>query len=951
MNNKRIIATKDNYRAFTLPRKVFAAALISLSYLISPAVIADRNKAAAYYEDAVVLHNDGKQNEAIIQLKNALQQDSSLLPARVLLGTVYMENGDNSAAEKELREAERLGADRALTAAPLAHAYLKQHKYRALIANLPLDNYPVRVHGELLSFHGQAYLELRDVEKAQKTFTDAAKIAPRSAAPLNGLALLALRSGDLNASRQYVEKALANHPDNIEALNIKASAIHAAGDLNAAAEAYGSVLQRQPENLKARLARAGVYIDVKNFAKAEQDLTYLEEHYPLEPRVTYFKSLLYTYTGQMDKAKDALQKTAATIAAMHPDFLSRSREHLLLAGLTYHALGQLEQAASHLKHLILLTPDAVAPKKLLASVLMEQQQYSDITALLQPLVDNGLTNDHKLLTLLGQAYMHEGDTQKAIETLEQAVAINNNDADSRLSLALTYYNAGNIDQATNELTSTIVNNPQTPLAGATLATIYLKQNEPAKALKILKTVLTQAPDNATYQNLLGAAQAMNRDFDAARQTFLKLEAANPTAIPVQISLSRLDTLTGHPDKARERLTALLLKKGAQAPNIMLELAKNEEAANNIKEAIRWADKARTQDSRLMAAKLYLINLYHRNGEPRKALEVALEAQRNNRDDLDIMGIVAEAYIALNDHSNARTELKNMATLAGFDSQRLYRIAQMQYRIKAYKNAEYTLQKAVQGAPDFIDAQVALIEIRIGLNKLNLAEKEIRSLAKKTGFKDADRLLGDIATRRGEHNKAIQHYRAALKNNQDSMLTIKLYQAHAAAGEWQQATRLIKDWVNQHPQDINARQVLAEAHLQQNQLAQAQTQYEYILEKHPNSATMLSNLAFIYQQTGNDKAQSTAQKAYELAPDNAAINDTLGWILVKQGDAQQGLPYLREAHSRASNNPEIRYHIAAALAALGRNEEALSELKQALASPLPFYGIEDARKLHKRLKTP
>jgi Flp pilus assembly protein TadD len=189
--------------------KLLIAALLGLSILTSPLVFADRQQAAEYYEDAVILHKNGKNKEAVIQLKNALQQDAGLLPARVLLGTIYMETGDNQSAEKELHEAERLGADRSLTAVPLARSYLKQHKYEELISELTLENYPAGIHGELLSFRGLAYLELLDFDNARKSFTEALKLIPGSPDPYNGMAMLALRQGEINTSARNIEKASA----------------------------------------------------------------------------------------------------------------------------------------------------------------------------------------------------------------------------------------------------------------------------------------------------------------------------------------------------------------------------------------------------------------------------------------------------------------------------------------------------------------------------------------------------------------------------------------------------------------------------------------------------------------------------------------------------------------------------------------------------------------------
>ena len=82
----------------------------------------------------------------------------------------------------------------------------------------------------------------------------------------------------------------------------------------------------------------------------------------------------------------------------------------------------------------------------------------------------------------------------------------------------------------------------------------------------------------------------------------------------------------------------------------------------------------------------------------------------------------------------------------------------------------------------------------------------------------------------------------------------------------------------------------------------------------------------------------------IAAGDANANDTLGWILVGTGQPGEALGYLREASTREWNDPEIRYHLAACLAELGRSEEALREVRAALENTQDFAGQEAATAL-------
>jgi tetratricopeptide (TPR) repeat protein len=86
----------------------------------------------------------------------------------------------------------------------------------------------------------------------------------------------------------------------------------------------------------------------------------------------------------------------------------------------------------------------------------------------------------------------------------------------------------------------------------------------------------------------------------------------------------------------------------------------------------------------------------------------------------------------------------------------------------------------------------------------------------------------------------------------------------------------------------------------------------------------------------------------LVPDNAAVLDTLGWILVQLGELERGLGYLREAVARDSRSPTHRYHLAVALEEYGNADEARRELERALEIGRPFPERAEALERLERL---
>jgi len=159
---------------------------------------------------------------------------------------------------------------------------------------------------------------------------------------------------------------------------------------------------------------------------------------------------------------------------------------------------------------------------------------------------------------------------------------------------------------------------------------------------------------------------------------------------------------------------------------------------------------------------------------------------------------------------------------------------------------------------------------------------------------------------------------------------------------------LEAWSAAHPGDYAARRAVAVAYLQAGRHEDATAAHEALLAAQPNDLVLLNNLALLYHRAGDPRAMDYARRAYELAPLEPAAIDTLGWILVQDGEVERGLALLREAYVRGGDNPQVRYHIAVALNRLGRTEAARAELQAALTAGREFDGIDQARRLMEQL---
>lgn len=111
-----------------------------------------------------------------------------------------------------------------------------------------------------------------------------------------------------------------------------------------------------------------------------------------------------------------------------------------------------------------------------------------------------------------------------------------------------------------------------------------------------------------------------------------------------------------------------------------------------------------------------------------------------------------------------------------------------------------------------------------------------------------------------------------------------------------------------------------------------------IEQNPTSAWTMNNLAYswITRDIRLDEARTLLNEAVSLNPEDAATIDSLGWLEYKLGNVEAALPLIERANA-LETHPEIMYHLAIILRALG-NDERYQELMDRLQQLFPNYPV-------------
>jgi putative PEP-CTERM system TPR-repeat lipoprotein len=407
-------------------------------------------------------------------------------------------------------------------------------------------------------------------------------------------------------------------------------------------------------------------------------------------------------------------------------------------------------------------------------------------------------------------------------------------------------------------------------------------------------------------------------------------AKDPEFRPASLNLARIELGEGRYDEARRRLNGMLTKRHDDA-EALFELGLLERRAGRAAEAIRHLHKAHEVQRRDVRPGMALIDTYLAQRQIEQALSSAIDLSSKYPDHLGVLLALGRTYLMAGNPGSARSVFKNATRLAEFDSVIQVEIARLQLAAGNSDGAYYSVEKALQGRPDDPAALALLIEIETRNGNAAKADEALKTLgARHPNRVETALARADLAMARNQYSAAIAAYRQALSREENTRNALKLARAHLVAGEAGKGAAFLESWVKNRPKDLVALKALAEMQFRSGQLPAARQSYAKALQSEPDDATTLNNYANLLLQLKDPAAQGQAEKALKLDPGNPAIADTLGWILVQQGQVEAGLRHLRVARLRSPDNGEIRFHLAYALSRSGRKEEARDELKAALS---------------------
>jgi putative PEP-CTERM system TPR-repeat lipoprotein len=415
-----------------------------------------------------------------------------------------------------------------------------------------------------------------------------------------------------------------------------------------------------------------------------------------------------------------------------------------------------------------------------------------------------------------------------------------------------------------------------------------------------------------------------------------------------VNMAQVDVAEKKPDAAKARIEAFIEKdkNNVEAITALASLAKSQ---GKNDEATALYERAAGVNANDLPAALRLGNHYLQINEKQKAQALAQRLLVSNPSSPEVLDFSGQTALINGDKEGALDTYRKLASVAPNSALAQYRIATVQMLMQNQGAAIDSLRKAVSLKPDYLEAQVALAAVQARTGKPQDALATARDIQKQmpklpVGYS----LEGDLMMLQQKPADAVKPYEQAMAANGGNAVLVKLHEALTKAGRAKEADARVAAWLKAHPQDNAVRMHLATMSLNNNDSKSAIEQFQAVLKQEPNNVGALNNLAMAYQAQKDERAVEYAEKALTLAPDNPAVMDTLGYILVERGDVKRGLPYLEKAAAAAPNALNIRYNLAMAQAKAGDKEGARKNLEEVIAKGGASGKAEEAKAALKTL---
>jgi tetratricopeptide (TPR) repeat protein len=771
-------------------------------------------------------------------------------------------------------------------------------------------------------------------------------------------------------------------PKDLEAKYIaNGKSLYESGDLAKAAVEFKNALQIEPASLESQYY-LGLIAEKQN--KPDAAAAAFQKVADADPKNFDANRKAGQY-ALMGGGADGAKRYAKQLIANAPD---KPDGHTLMAAALL-LQGKLPESEKEARAALAIDPNNVDGLVVLAG---RQARGGDLDAALKT-VEQGLAVQEKnkdLLLVKLKILFDQKKTADVVAVLRQLHEADPANANYVIDLANQLALSDQLTEAEAIFKQALETNSDNDMLIAAYAGFLVQKRSLDEAIKQIKMLADQTKLAPKYVLLLEQLYIQAKKLDEATALMQDLQKNGGNAndrLRAEVELARLTAMQGKPDTALDQINAILTQDPENEPALLLRGGLQLNAAK-YDAAIGDAKSVLHKDVNSVAALTLLSKAYEATGDNVLAIDALRNITRLAPNDIDTRLRLA-SLLAAKAPDDALQNLDVAIALRPNASELLVQKAEFLVRTGKPDKAETIAQQltgnpATAGAGHRVIAEAALarsdypttiselklaedggqpfertgpllVTAYVRSGKADLADKLLAErIAKDSGDAKSMILLAAVRAQGGKPDEAERLLRQAIAAKPDTTEAyFSLVQLLTRQRKNDEAVKVTELATQKFPNDRGVALVAAVAYDTSNNFQAAKSGYEKILAKWPDDVVAANNLAALIADVWStdapllDRARQLTEKF--RGSDNPVLLDTLGWVLTRQGNYDDGAILLARATSLLPDNQQMQFHYGMALKGKGLTAKAQAAFSQALAGSPNYRGQDEATQVSSALK--
>ena len=613
-------------------------------------------------------------------------------------------------------------------------------------------------------------------------------------------------------------------------------------------------------------------------------------------------------------------------------------------GLTELKLGGREQGVAYLERALAAAPQQVILAATVAQIKIAQNDVAGAERILKQAVEKS-PNSAEPVILLGRFYFLSKRLKEADQQFQRALQLDPHSTAALFNLAVLELNEGQKKEAEQNFQR--LSQTSDKDVNYTYGVFLFQDGRQAAAIQEFSRLAQKDPnDTAARTRLVAAYRSAQRPADA--QKILKQALnRNPKDLDARLQRAELFLDAGQYRDAQTDLDAVVHLR-PDSPEAHYALAKLDQARGASLLQRQELGEVLRLDPRLLPVRIELAQLLISGNSAQAALDLLDAAPAGQKTALAFVEERNWALLSLGRGAEARKAVDTALAVA-HTPVLLIQDAELKIQERRYAEARKAIYEALAGRPDDYQALQLLVRSYSAEKRLPAAVQEVRVYADRHPHSaPVQYFLGRLSLETGDRQQARQAFAAAKAADAGYVpADLALAQINLQQANWKEARpALLK--ILAAKEDPTARMWLGMLEESEGNHSAAIAAFRNVVESQPDNAEALNNLAYLLGQNGGDQADEAlkyAQKAQELAPTDAGVNDTLGWILYQKGLYQSAVQYLGRADGLAAN-ARRKYHLAMACFKTGAKDRGRKALEAGLRLDSNLPEAKIAQQLYK-----